>query len=86
MITEDFYKNRLLKYYFDEKAFRMVCKFFEDKAKEAKIQGDRKKEQAYLDVHILFLKRNIKMQKEMKQLEAQYEHQKREDRLMYYSP
>lgn len=57
----------------------MVCKFLEDKAKEAKIQGDRKKEQAYLDVHILFLKRNIKMQKEMKQLEAQYEHQKKKE-------
>lgn len=79
MITEDFYKSRLFKYYFDEKAFRMVCKFLEDKAKEAKIQGDRKKEQAYLDVHILFLKRNIKMQKEMKQLEAQYEHQKKRE-------
>lgn len=79
MITEDFYKSRLLKYYFDEKAFRIVCKFLEDKAKEAKIQGDRKKEQAYLDVHILFLKRNIKMQKEMKQLEAQYEHQKKRE-------
>lgn len=79
MITEDFYKSRLFKYYFDEKAFRMVCKFLEDKAKEAKIQGDRKKEQAYLDVHILFLKRNIKMQKEMKQLEAQYKHQKKRE-------
>lgn len=79
MITEDFYKSRLFKCYFDEKAFRMVCKFLEDKAKEAKIQGDRKKEQAYLDVHILFLKRNIKMQKEMKQLEAQYEHQKKKE-------
>lgn len=78
MITEDFYKSRLLKYYFDEKAFRMVCKFLEDKAKEVKIQGDRKKEQAYLDVNILFLKRNIKLHKEMKQLEAQYEHQKKE--------
>lgn len=41
MITEDIYKSRLLKYYFDEKAFRIVCKFLEDKAKEAKIQGDR---------------------------------------------
>lgn len=77
MITEDFYKSRLLKYYFDEEAFRMVCKFLEDKAKEAKIQGDRKKEQAYLDVNILFLKRNIKLHKEMKQLEAQYEYQKK---------
>lgn len=77
MITEDFHKSRLLKYYFDEKAFRIVCKFLEDKAKEAKIQGDRKKEQAYLDVNILFLKRNIKMQKEMKQLKAQYEYQKK---------
>ena len=76
MITEDFYKSRLLKYYFDEEAFHMVCKFLEDKAKEAKIQGDRKKEQAYIDVYIFFLKRNIKMQKEMKQLEAQYEYQK----------
>ena len=78
MITEDFYKSRLFKYYFDEKAFRIVCKFLEDKAKEAKIQGDRKKEQAYLDVNILFFKRNIKLHKEMKQSEAQYEHQKKE--------
>lgn len=77
MITEDFYKSRLLKYYFDEKAFCIVCKFLEDKAKEAKIQGDRKKEQAYLDVNILLLNRNIKLHKEMKQLEAQYEHQKK---------
>lgn len=77
MITEDFYKSRLLKYYFDEKAFSIVCKFLEDKAKEAKIQGDRKKEKAYLDVNILFLKRNIKLHKEMKQLDAQYEHQKK---------
>lgn len=79
MITEDFYKSRLLKYYFDEKAFRIVCKFLEDKAKEAKIQGDRKKEQAYLDVNILFLKRNIKQRKEMNKLKAQYEHQKRRE-------
>lgn len=77
MITEDFYKSRLLKYYFDEKAFRMVCKFLEDKAKEAKLQGDKKKEQAYLEVQILFLKRNIKIRKEMDQLKAQYEHQKK---------
>lgn len=76
MITEDFYKSRLLKYYHDQEAFRMVCKFLENKEKEAKIQGDRKKEQAYLDVHILFIKRNIKMQKEMKQLKSQYEYQK----------
>lgn len=77
MITEDFYKSRLLKYYFDEKAFRMVCKFLEDKAKEAKLQGDKKKEQAYLEVQILFLKRNIKIRKEMDQLKAQYEHRKK---------
>ena len=77
MITEDFYKSRLLKYYFDEKAFRMVCKFLEDKAKEAKLQGDKKKEQAYLEVQILFLKRNIKIRKEMDHLKAQYEHRKK---------
>lgn len=77
MITDDFYKKRMRQYYTDEEAFRIVYKFLEDKAKEAKIQGDRKKEQAYLDVNILFLKRNIKLHKEMKQLEAQYEHQKK---------
>lgn len=76
MITEEIYRKRMLQYYFDKEAFRMVCKFLEDKAKEAKVQGDRKKEQAYLDVHILFLKRNIKMQKDMKQLETLYERQK----------
>lgn len=77
MITDDFYKKRMLQYYADEEAFRIVCKFLEDKAKEVKIQGDRKKEQAYLDVNTLFLKRNIKLHKEMKQLEAQYGHQKK---------
>ena len=77
MITDDFYKKRMRQYYTDEEAYRIVYKFLEDKAKEAKIQGDRKKEQAYLDVNILFLKRNIKLHKEMKQLEAQYEHQKK---------
>lgn len=77
MITEDFYKSHLLKYYFDEKAFRIVCKFLEEKAKEAKLQGDKKKEQAYLEVQILFLKRNIKIRKEMDQLKAQYEHRKK---------
>lgn len=64
-------------YYTDEEAFRIVYSFLEDKAKEAKSQGDKKKEQAYLEVQILFLKRNIKLHKEMKQLEAQYEHQKK---------
>ena len=77
MITEDFYKSHLLKYYFDEKAFRIVCKFLEEKAKEAKLQEDKKKEQAYLEVQILFLKRNIKIRKEMDQLKAQYEHRKK---------
>lgn len=77
MITDDFYKKRMRQYYTDEEAFRIVYKFLEDKAKEVKIQGDRKKEQAYLDVNTLFLKRNIKLHKEMKQLEAQYEHQKK---------
>ena len=77
MITDDFYKKRMRQYYTDEEAYRIVYKFLEDKAKEAKIQGDRKKEQAYLDVNILFLKRNIKLHKEMKQMEAQYEHQKK---------
>lgn len=79
MITDDFYKKRMRQYYTDEEAYRIVYKFLEDKAKEAKIQGDRKKEQAYLDVNILFLKRNIKQRKEMNKLKAQYEHQKRRE-------
>lgn len=79
MITDDFYKKRMLQYYADEEAFRIVCKFLEDKAKEAKSQGDKKKEQAYLEVQILFLKRNIKQRKEMNKLKAQYEHQKRRE-------
>lgn len=66
-------------YYTDEEAYRIVYKFLEDKAKEAKIQGDRKKEQAYQKVHILFLDRNIKQRKEMNKLKAQYEHQKRRE-------
>lgn len=77
MITDDFYKKRMRQYYADEEAFRIVCKFLEDKAKEAKSQGDKKKEQAYLEVQILFLKRNIKIRKEMDQLKAQYEHRKK---------
>lgn len=77
MITEDFYKKRMLQYYTDEEAFRIVYSFLEDKAKEAKSQGDKKKEQAYLEVQILFLKRNIKIRKEMDQLKAQYEHRKK---------
>lgn len=39
MITEDFYKKRMLQYYTDEEAFRIVYSFLEDKAKEAKSQG-----------------------------------------------
>lgn len=77
MITDDFYKKRMRQYYTDEEAFRIVYKFLEDKAKEAKLQGDKKKEQAYLEVQILFLKRNIKIRKEMDQLKAQYEHRKK---------
>lgn len=77
MITDDFYKKRMLQYYTDEEAFRIVYKFLEDKAKEAKLQGDKKKEQAYLEVQIFFLKRNIKIQKEKNKLKAQYEHQKK---------
>lgn len=77
MITDDFYKKRMLQYYADEETFRIVCKFLEDKAKEAKSQGDKKKEQAYLEVQILFLKRNIKIRQEMDQLKAQYEHRKK---------
>lgn len=79
MITEDFYKKRMLQYYTDEEAFRIVYSFLEDKAKEAKSQGDKKKEQAYLEVQILFLKRNIKIRKEMDQLKAQYEYQKKRE-------
>ena len=79
MITEDFYKKRMLQYYTDEEAFRIVYSFLEDKAKEAKSQGDKKKEQAYLEVRILFLKRNIKIRKEMDQLKAQYEYQKKRE-------
>lgn len=79
MITDDFYKKRMRQYYTDEEAYRIVYKFLEDKAKEAKIQGDRKKEQAYQKVHILFLDRNIKQRKEMNKLKAQYEHQKRRE-------
>ena len=67
----------MLQYYADEEAFRIVYRFLEDKAKEAKLQGDKKKEQAYLEVQILFLKRNIKIRKEMDQLKAQYEHRKK---------
>lgn len=48
MITDDFYKKRMRQYYTDEEAFRIVYSFLEDKAKEAKSQGDKKKEQAYL--------------------------------------
>lgn len=77
MITDDFYKKRMRQYYADEEAFRIVCKFLEDKAKEAKSQGDIKKVQAYQKVHILFLDRNIKQRKEMNKLKAQYEHQKK---------
>lgn len=77
MITDDFYKKRMRQYYTDEEAFRIVYSFLEDKAKEAKSQGDKKKEQAYLEVQIFFLKRNIKIQKEMNKLKAQYEHQKK---------
>ena len=77
MITDDFYKKRMRQYYTDEEAYRIVYKFLEDKAKEAKSQGDKKKEQAYLEVQILFLKRNIKIRKEMDQQKAQYEHQKK---------
>ena len=79
MITEDFYKKRMLQYYTDEEAFRIVYSFLDDKAKEAKSQGDKKKEQAYLEVQILFLKRNIKIRKEMDQLKAQYEYQKKRE-------
>ena len=43
MITDDFYKKRMHQYYTDEEAFRIVYKFLEDKAKEAKSQGDIKK-------------------------------------------
>ena len=39
MITDDFYKKRMRQYYTDEEAFRIVYKFLEDKAKEAKSQG-----------------------------------------------
>ena len=46
MITDDFYKKRMRQYYTDEEAYRIVYKFLEDKAKEAKSQGDKKKEQA----------------------------------------
>lgn len=77
MITDDFYKKRMLQYYADEEAFRIVCKFLEDKAKEVKSQGDIKKVQAYQKVHILFLDRNIKQRKEMNKLKVQYEHQKK---------
>jgi len=42
-------------------------------------QADKKKVQAYLEVQILFLKRNIKIQKEMNKLKAQYEHQKKRE-------
>ncbi len=77
MITDDFYKKRMRQYYTDEEAFRIVYSFLEDKAKEAKSQGDNKKEQAYQKVQILFLDRNIKQRKEMNKLKAQYEHQKK---------
>lgn len=78
-VSLSFCQKRMRQYYTDEEAYRIVYKFLEDKAKEAKIQGDRKKEQAYLDVNILFLKRNIKQRKEMNKLKAQYEHQKRRE-------
>lgn len=77
MITDDFYKKRMRQYYTDEEAYRIVYKFLEDKAKEAKSQGDIKKVQAYQKVHILFLNRNIKQRKEMNKLKAQYEHKQR---------
>ena len=77
MITDDFYKKRMRQYNMDEEAFRIVYSFLEDKAKEAKSQGDKKKEQAYLEVQILFLNRNIKLRKEKNQLKAQSEHQKK---------
>lgn len=77
MITDDFYKKRMRQYYTDEEAYCIVYKFLEDKAKEAKSQGDIKKVQAYQKVHILFLDRNIKQRKEMNKLKAQYEHQKK---------
>lgn len=77
MITDDFYKKRMRQYYTDEEAFRIVYSFLEDKAKEAKSQGDNKKEQAYQKVQILFLDRNIKQRKEINKLKAQYEHQKK---------
>lgn len=77
MITDDFYKKRMRQYYTDEEAFRIVYSFLEDKAKEAKSQGDKKKEQSYQKVQILFLDRNIKQRKEMNKLKAQYEHQKK---------
>ena len=79
MITDDFYKKRMLQYYTDEEAFRIVYSFLEDKAKEAKSQGDKQKVQAYQKVHILFLDRNIKQRKEKNKLKAQYEHQKRRE-------
>ncbi|WP_444367118.1 hypothetical protein [Prevotella sp.] len=77
MITDDFYKKRMRQYYTDEEAFRIVYSFLEDKAKEAKSQGDKKKEQSYQKVQILFLDRNIKQRKEMNKRKAQYEHQKK---------
>lgn len=79
MITDDFYKKRMRQYYTDEEAFRIVYSFLEDKAKEAKSQGNKKKEQAYQKVQILFFDRNIKQRKEMNKLKAQYEHQKRRE-------
>lgn len=79
MITDDFYKKRMCQYYTDEEAFRIVYKFLEDKAKEAKSQGVIKKVQAYQKVQILFLDRNIKQRKEMNKLKAQYEHQKKRE-------
>lgn len=79
MITDDFYKKRMRQYYTDEEAFRIVYKFLEGKAKEAKSQGDIKKVQAYQKVQILFLDRNIKQRKEMNKLKAQYEHQKKRE-------
>lgn len=79
MITDDFYKKRMRQYYTDEEAFRIVYKFLEDKAKEAKSQGYTNKVQAYQKVQILFLDRNIKQRKEMNKLKAQYEHQKKRE-------
>ena len=79
MITDDFYKKRMRQYYTDEEAYRIVYKLLEDKAKDAKSQGDIKKVQAYQKVHILFLDRNIKQRKEMNKLKALYEHQKRRE-------